>query len=422
MRAWSGAVGTATVAALALGMLAGAPAQAAPGDVISQGSGQLLNGSLLSYPNFALDLKNGAATAINDGTTADVVANQPLDLSALGILNVGAGNIPLLGNNGIIQLGAVGQYGHAVNDGSSEAFSGLVSGAPSLVTLPGNLPVAGDPALPAARVMVGTAGLLGGADLVNIDLQVGVLAAAAKQDVDAAPVGQYNVAGVSASVGGTLIEGVANTLNPVLNPVLAALSVAGVTIANPLASGKIAISEADLLAAAGVANINALPAGTDLLQYLPQAVVTKVTAIVNDLLTAINSAVAGLNPVAAIAVNLVLPALRTVIVSLLSGLNASLLAPLGTAVSNIAALKVNVQTTTAGTFTQTALQLSLLNGTLTTIDLASASVGPNLTTAAIPVVNKDSLAIAGGLGLIVLLGMFVVRRRRNGATSTAAMA
>ncbi|SEE03291.1 hypothetical protein SAMN04489740_0519 [Arthrobacter alpinus] len=420
VRAWSGAVGTATVAALALGMLAGAPAQAAPGDVISQGSGQLLNGSLLSYPNFALDLKNGAATAINDGTTADVVANQPLDLSALGILNVGAGNIPLLGNNGIIQLGAVGQYGHAVNDGSSEAFSGLVSGAPSLVTLPGNLPVAGDPALPAARVMVGTAGLLGGADLVNIDLQVGVLAAAAKQDVDAAPVGQYNVAGVSASVGGTVIQGVANTLNPAINTLLAAVSLVGVDITNPLASGKIAITEAELLAAAGVANINALPAGTDLLQYLPQAVVAKLTKIVNDLLTSVGAAIpAG---VLGIVARAALATAQGILNPLLTGLSTSLLPPLSAAVSNIAALKVNVQSTTAGTFTQTALQLSLLNGSLTTIDLASASVGPNLTTAAIPVVNKDSLAIAGGLGLIVLLGMFVVRRRRNGAASTVAMA
>ncbi|MHA7270735.1 PVV-CTERM domain-containing choice-of-anchor G protein [Arthrobacter sp. HLT1-20] len=420
VRAWSSAVGTATVAALALGLFAGAPAQAAAGD-ISDGSGQFLNGTVLNQPDFALKLSNGAATAVNTGAKADVVATTPLDLSALGIINVGSGNIALLGNNGIIRLGALGQYGRAVNDGSSEAFSGLVSGAPSLVTLPADLPTSGDSSLPAAQINVSTAGLLGGTDLVSIKVNVQTLAAAAKQSVDTAPVGAYNVAGVGAEVGGSLVQGVSNTLNPVLNPVLDALKIAGVTIANPLAGGTIAISEAELLAVAGVASINALPAGTDLLQFLPQAVVTKLTKIVNDLMTSINTEVGKLG-LAGLALRPLVATLQGVVTPLLNGLGTSLLAPLSSAISDLAALNLNIKGTTAGKFTQSALQLTLLKGNLASIPLASASVGPNLTTAAIPVFNKDSIAIAGGLGLIVLLGMFVIRRRRNGAVSTAAMA
>ena len=39
----------------------------------------------------------------------------------------------LFGDNGIIQLGTVGQYAQARDDGSSSAFSGAVSAAPGLI-------------------------------------------------------------------------------------------------------------------------------------------------------------------------------------------------------------------------------------------------------------------------------------------------
>ena len=229
---WPAAVGVTAVSALAIGLVAAPAANAAPTDVISIGSGQIIDGSVLAIPNFAGLAANGAATAQQIGTPpagpAVIENTTPLDLSAVfGVVNVGAGNIPLLQNNGIIQVGAVSQYGKAVNDGSSEAFSGTVSGAPGLVTLPGGLPSNGDPAIPAARITAGTAAILGGADLVNVNLQVTTLAAAAKKDQGAAPQGAYALAGVSAEVGGTVVGGVAGTVSAAINTANAVLTPAG---------------------------------------------------------------------------------------------------------------------------------------------------------------------------------------------------
>ncbi|MHC6223149.1 choice-of-anchor G family protein [Arthrobacter sp. MMS24-S77] len=215
---WPTAVGITAATVLAVGLVAPA-ANADPTDVISLGSGQIIDGSVLALPNFASIASNGAATAEQIGTPpagpAVIESNTPLDLSAaFGVVNVGSGNIPLLGDNGIIQIGAVSQYGKAVNDGSSAAFSGTVSGAPGLVTLPGGLPSSGNPALPAARINLGTAGILGGADLVNVDLQITTLAAAAKKDQGTAPQGAFAISGVSAEVGGTIVEGVNTAVSP----------------------------------------------------------------------------------------------------------------------------------------------------------------------------------------------------------------
>ncbi len=73
----------------------------------------------------------------------------------------------------------------------------------------------------------------------------------------------------------------------------------------------------------------------------------------------------------------------------LAGLGTTLTGPLRTAIDGIAQLNVNVKTTGAdGAFTQTALRVGLLNaGSLTTVDLASATAGPNAGRAAVPIVN-----------------------------------
>ncbi len=89
---------------------------------------------------------------------------------------------------------------------------------------------------------------------------------------------------------------------------------------------------------------------------------------------------------------------------------------LGTAIDGIAQLNVNVKTNGAdGAFTQTALRVGLLNaGSLTTVDLASATAGPNAGRAAVPIVNPASAGIAGGVGLLVAaaFALTVVRRRQ----------
>jgi len=67
-------------------------------------------------------------------------------------------------------------------------------------------------------------------------------------------------------------------------------------------------------------------------------------------------------------------------------------------------------------FTETALQVGLgPDGSLATVGLATATVGPNGGLEAVPVVNAESAGIAGGalaLGLAVL-GAALIRRRRT---------
>ncbi|MEQ4565381.1 choice-of-anchor G family protein [Paenarthrobacter sp. CAP02] len=431
---WPTAVGVTAVSALAIGLVAAPAANAAPTDVISLGSGQIIDGSVLAIPNFANLAANGAATAQQVGTPptgpAVIEATDPLDLSAVfGVVNVGAGNIPLLQNNGIIQVGAVSQYGKAVNDGSSEAFSGTVSGAPGLVTLPAGLPTSGDPAIPAARITAGTAAILGGTNLVDLTLDISTLAAAAKKDQGAAPQGAYAVAGVSANVGGTLVGGVSTALTPLLNTANVALSAVGLPITNPLASGVIQITEADLLAAAGVADLNSLPAGTDLVSFLPAAVSTKIQSILATTLSSTRAAVQalpdtlpplGLPNVAKTTALLAVTTLETAVNGLVGGLSTSLVTPLGDALTALVSAKVNIQETApSGAFTQRALQVGVAGGSIATVNLASATVGPNLDAAAIPLVNTDTMAISGGVALLALLTWLFVRSRRQTAVAAA---
>ncbi|MCT9868538.1 PVV-CTERM domain-containing choice-of-anchor G protein [Paenarthrobacter aurescens] len=422
---WPTAVGVTAVSVLAIGLVAAPAANAAPTDVISVGSGQIIDGSVLAIPNFAGLAANGAATAEQIGTPpsgpAIIENSDPLDLSAVfGVVNVGAGNIPLLQNNGIIQVGAVSQYGKAVNDGSSEAFSGTVSGAPGLVTLPAGLPTSGDPAIPAARITAGTAAILGGTDLVNVTLDVTTLAAAAKKDQGAAPQGAYAVAGVSAEVGGTIVGGVAGTVSTAINTANAVLTPLGVTVVNPVAGGTIAITEADLLAAAGVADLNSLPAGTDLVSFLPQAVATKLTSLVSSTLATATTAVNNLGPLAQLTAGPALALLTTTLNGVTGAVATSIVAPLGTALTALVSAKVNVQETApSGAFTQRALQVGIAGGSIATVNLANATVGPNLDAAAIPLVNADTMAISGGVALLALLTWLFVRSRRRSAVAAA---
>lgn len=423
-KAWSATVGASAVAALAVGLVVAPAANAGPSDIISSGSGQIIDGSVLTLPDFAGIASNGAATAQQIGTPpagpAVIENSTPLDLSAVfGVVNVGAGNIPLLQNNGIIQVGAVSQYGKAVNDGSSEAFSGTVSGAPGLVSLPGGLPTSGDGSLPAARIKLGTANILGGADLVNVDLQVTTLAAAAKKAQGAAAVGESAVAGVSAEVGGTVIGTAAGTLSAAIATANAVLTPLGVTVADPFESGKVSISEADLLAVAGVGDINSLPAGTDLVSYLPQAVANKLQGMVATTLESATTAVNGLGPLAQITAGPALAVLTTALNGVVSTLSTAVVAPLSDALTALVSAKVNVKESNGGVFTQRALQVGVAGGSIATVNLANATVGPNLDAEAIPVVNQDSLAITGAAALLALLAWLFVRSRRRAGAVTA---
>lgn len=399
---------TATVAAL---LIPATAAQAATADVVSQGTGRLVQTSLLGTDVLDSLAALRGAEAVNTDASGDVIVDLPLDADAVsGLLTVQAGSTNLFGDNGIIRLGAVGQYARANDDGSSTAFSGAVSAAPSLVGVGSVTPSSvGDPTADDTATIA-----VGGADApVGLRVDVGTLAASALNTADGAQSGQYVVADVGIVVDGTLVSGVLNTLNPAIDTLLTAAAVAGLDLDNPFSSGTITLTEEDLLAVAGVADINELAPGTDLLSFVPAAVVAEITEGVGGILDAVQARVDELG-LAGVVLGAALGVAEGIIDPVLDGLVDTLQGPLGAAVTELAQLQVNVQSTVDGTFTQTALRVGVgPAGSIATVDLASAAVGPNAGQLAVPVAGPESLAIAGGgLGLAALLIAGVMLRRR----------
>lgn len=400
---------TAVVAAL---LLPATAANAAPADVVSQGTGRLVQTSLLGTDILDAVVALRGANAVNTDASGDVIVDQPLDAEAIaGLVALQAGSTNLFGDNGIIQLGAVGQYARANDDGSSSGFSGAVSAAPSLIGVGTVTPSSvGDPSAENSASIT-----VGGADaLAGLQVNIGTLAASATQTTDGTQSGQYVVADVGVVVGGTLVSGVLNTLNPAIDTLLTAAAVAGLDLDNPFTSGTITLTEDDLLAAAGVADINALPPGADLLSFVPAAVVTQISDDVNAILDAVQARVDELG-LAGLVLGTALGVAEGIINPVLGGLADTLRGPLGDAITALAQLQVNVQSTDGGTFTQTALRVGLgTAGAIATVDLATASVGPNAGQLAVPVAGPESLALAGGgFGLAAIIVAAVMLRRRS---------
>ena len=387
----------ATLAIAALGaVMIPASAQAA---VVSQAEGRLLTVSILGVDSGPVLALNGA-TATNPFGAGNVSSDVPLNASALNAITLTTGGVNLFRDAanplvpGIISLGAVGQYAGANNDGSSVAFSGTVTEAASLVgvgtTVTGSN--VGTPGPDAATITVGTNQLLGTADLVDLDIHVGAVAASANQSAAGVVSGDYTVANLSVNVGGDLLDVPFAILSPALDTLLAVANplLGGTPLANPLATGELEITLADLLATVpGVTSIDQLPAGTDLLSLLPAAVVAKVTTLVNNILTAVGG-LGGAVPVAVIAAHLVID-------PVLAGLAASLTGPLGAAVTALVQLPVNNQTLNPdGSWTQNALTIGVgAAGSLASVRLANATVGPNAGPAGVvPVIT--SLAPTSG--------------------------
>ncbi len=215
-RAWKtvrAAGATAVVAAL---LIPASAAQAA--DVVSQGTGRLVTTSLLGTDVLDSVVALRGANAVNTDASGDVIVDLPLDASAVsGLVALQAGSTNLFGDNGIIRLGAVGQYARANDDGSSSAFSGAVSAAPSLIGVgtvtPSSVgsPSAGD----SATIVVGT-----DADPVGLQVGIGAFAASATNTADGAQSGDYVLTDVDVVVNGTLLQGTIDTLNSTLGPLI----------------------------------------------------------------------------------------------------------------------------------------------------------------------------------------------------------
>ncbi|GAA4187541.1 hypothetical protein GCM10022288_12670 [Gryllotalpicola kribbensis] len=407
-----GIAGTVTGIGLALALVIPSGANAAP--VVSQADGRLIDTTLLTTDMLDSVASLAGAQAVNTDGSDAVTSDTPLDPTALSSLSLPIQGVNLFGDQGIIQLGGVGQYAQANGDGSSVAFSGAVTQAGSLAGIgtdvtPSNI---GSPAPGSnAEIKIGDPAT----DPATLDVQWGLLAASAKQTADGTQTGSYTAEAKTIQVGGTVLSPVLATLDAPLKTVLGVASGLGVDIDDPIAGNTITITMDDLLKVAGVSSINDLPAGTDLVQYIPVAVANKVTEMVNDTLTSLSTAASGLGLVG-LPLTAAISTAKATITPLLSGLTANLVAPLSTALTAAAQLKVNVQTHHEdGSFTETALQLGLgPNCSLGQVNLANATVGPNGGLVAVPVVNSASAGIAGGalaLGLAIVGGTMLARRR-----------
>ncbi|MFJ3381863.1 beta strand repeat-containing protein [Curtobacterium sp. NPDC090217] len=115
----------ATVTALIAATVAIQPAAAAPSDV-AESEGVLLGGSGLVNADAIVQL--AGAYSARGATSGGGTTSQPVDVTALNAVNVNLGNdIDLLGSNGILTLGAAGQYATSSASGATGS-SGLITG------------------------------------------------------------------------------------------------------------------------------------------------------------------------------------------------------------------------------------------------------------------------------------------------------
>ncbi|MBO9578408.1 MAG: choice-of-anchor G family protein [Microbacteriaceae bacterium] len=394
------------------------PLAASAADVVSQANGRLIDTELLTTEIIDSALTLEGARAVNTDASGDVVSNTPLDADALTALNViTLPGFNVFGPGGMIQLGAVGQYAEANDDGSSAAFSGAVSEAPSLLGVgttvtPSDLGDAGDDT---ARISI-----LGPTDPVSLGVNIGALAASAQQSADGTQTGQYVLADADFVVGGTVLGTTLGLISPALDTLITAANATGLGLTNPFAGGVVTVSLEELLAVAGVADVNDLPPGTDLIQYVPTAVAAKVASLVNGILSAVDAQVDALG-LGGLVLGTALGVAQGVLNPVLAGLSGTLVPNLSGALTNLMQLQVGLEEHNPdGSFTKTALRIGDgPSGVLKTVNLATATVGPNAGLLAVPVVSSPEIAIAAGaagLGLgIVGLAWVAGRRRRAGA-------
>jgi hypothetical protein len=439
--------GVAVLATIGLaagfGLLDQSPSGAA--GPVSQSQGTFLDGSVLgsSLSNLASVLP---ASATNSGGAQDI-DRHPLDVTALNAVNIPLGNgLNLLGNNGILQLGAVNQYAEANPDGSSRAASGAVNDT-------GGVEVGGTAAFP-SDAKVSLKGLIGpglASSLADLNVTTGALSATATQTAAGVQTGGYQIAGLTVDLTSPLVAGITGDLSgavaglqttvngltaaieaipgvsalvqvtlPDLSAVLNdidTVSTADGSITANLQTGAVSIDLAKVLASTGL-DLNNLDPDTNLLPYITDA-------LTNDLLPAIAADITGAlsdainaTSVTVLGIPLVLPGITTLLQGVVDQVSApistavanlgdTVVTPLATALGSVLSLTANVQETAGGMFTERALQVGLLPTTTpptAIVNLASATVGPNAGPAVAPTASglaPDHGPQAGGTSVTV---------------------
>ncbi|MGJ9424374.1 choice-of-anchor G family protein [Nesterenkonia halotolerans] len=174
-----------------LTMAAAVPAQAAPDDV-SEGLGKFLGGQAAGVDLDSIAEVEGAY-AENPSGVNPVDAN-PLSAEVLNSVGVNLNDsLQLFGPNGVISLGAVNQYGEALDDGDAGAASGAVSDQ-------GGISVGGSEAFP-ANAEVNLTPLLTQVEadglVDDLSLSLGAVSSSAEQLDGEAATTDYDVAGAT---------------------------------------------------------------------------------------------------------------------------------------------------------------------------------------------------------------------------------
>jgi hypothetical protein len=405
---------------VSLGMvMAGAGSASASDTPVSQARGWFLSGSALGT-NLDNIAKLQGATAKNYGGDTKRVSN-PLNATLLNSIHVPLGPINLLEGNGLLQLGAVNQAAVARSSGSAVGASGAVTDSGAIAVDGQNDVPASNATLDLGGLLASTlgTGLVGG--LVDADLNVGAIAASAKQKAghNKKQTGDYRIAQLTLSLKSPLLSGVLGTVTPVLaglqgqvTGAIGLLALVGTPSALPslaldttlggsgpvgvnLTTGAITVDVEALLQSLGL-DLNNLPPNTELMPMIVNAIDTHVVGLVTGELTALagrittavgNVAIPGLSVVDLGTLTNALDNLLPTLLNPLTGVQNSLtgagalnplLDPVFAALSSLLSLEVNVQSRSNHKFTERALVVQLLPGAdpLVRLNLASASVGP----------------------------------------------
>ena len=148
-----------------------------------------------------------------------------------------------------------------------------------------------------------------------------------------------------------------SVINPAITSLLGVASGLGLNLDNPFEDGKIHLTLNDILAVAGVSDVNDLPPGTDLVSYIPAAVGNKIAQDVANVFDAVQAKVEQLGffgtPLSA-----ALETAKGVINPIVDCFANCIGGPLGDALTSLVQLQVNVQEHNADrSFTQTALRI-----------------------------------------------------------------
>lgn len=343
----------AGVVALAIGGASGLSALADPTDV-SEGQGKFLDGEVAGVD---LDTLVSLANALAENPSGVAAADVPLTATALNAVTVSLPAIDLLGDNGILQLGAVEQFAQADANGDAFAGSGAVSDSS------GAIAIDDAPGEGVANASLDASGLLAELDLDEVAsalrFEIGALASRA-EEVGGVVDSEYLINGLTLDLESAVVEDLYGSLSDAiagldtsdltdalndldladlgitLGPLASVDVTAGIGVTLPslsdllttgvienatgsvgvdLASGLIEVDIEQLLIDQGL-DINNLPANTpllsgDVLDDLTAAVLSSVTSIVQGVLNQVVGGI-GLTGTVSLAVSILAVPLATV--------------------------------------------------------------------------------------------------------------